>query len=268
MSLKYPFHSVLCFYYVFLTPKAADYKESLENYLFEVIFVSLVQAGVIFGILTYFELEWTVRYFVEDLTGYMPQTWMFSAFVGAWTLCGGLQYPYLNESLKEDEEKKKAERNRQQDAEMAAVRRAEKNRAVAKAANERREAEIRQWDDSVERNGPVKSLQTLERQLNLHKRNPEGKPLHGLSIFKDTDWMEKEIALLKTFDEVKADQKAGEIDSWLKKVDERGVEKCLKTLESILQKYRSGQNPADDFLIFQDPQWMEEEIARLRSLRS
>lgn len=190
-AIKYTFLYTLCFYYAFLTPKAADFKTNLENYLFEVIFVAIGQGLLMWGIIEFFDAEWALRGLVMDLTGYRPALWEFCVFAGAWTLLGGLQYPYLVETSKEDKEKKDYESAHQQ---------------AWKEAEQEVEAEYRQaglvvWNKILNEKTPEYCLDYLNRSKELIDDGLEPSAYWGhedhFDLLKDPKWRSAEMNRLK-----------------------------------------------------------------------
>ena len=187
MHLRHPFLFVLCFYYRYFTPKAADYTVNMEGYLFEVVFISLIQGGLLWGGLVYFDLEFSFRLWFEDLTGYYFQTWVFAAFISGWTLVGGLQFPYQNELMKEYEEKENEE-NRKNRSKKRIDERKQKQKDDKKAE------EAKDWIESVKKHGPEKSLKAVKQQLAMFEHGKDNG--NDFEIFKDPKWMRKEIERL------------------------------------------------------------------------
>ena len=265
MFLKYPFLFIVCFYYAILTPKAADYETNMESYLFEVVFMSIIQGLVMWGLIAYFELEWTLQNLVIQMTGYGPSVFEFCLAASGWTLLGGLQFPYLNESLKEEEAKRNRERRRERFAHTFAKLDAD----LSKQRQKKRDEEIDKWDRSVEKNGFEKSIATLKRQLR-HLENGR-KPFGDLEIFTDAEWLRKEIKPLETMnncgkpDDSFEHEREKEISQWNAMVDKHGAEKCIKTLERQLRLFELGRNNGNNYRILKDPHWMRQEIDRLKS---
>lgn len=187
MHLRHPFLFVLCFYYRYFTPKAADYIVNMEGYLFEVVFMSLIQGGLLWGGLVYFDLEFVFRLWFEDLTGYYLETWTFAAFISGWTLVGGLQFPYQNELMKEYEEKE-----RKENKENFFVEKRKERQQKEKV--DKKEQEIIDWENTVKNRGPEKALKLVKQQMALFENGEDNG--NDFEIFQDPKWMRKEIGRL------------------------------------------------------------------------
>lgn len=186
--IKHPFSYLLCLYYLFLTPKVIDYRENLESYIFSVIFLSILHAVGVYYLFHY--LGWMEPLIdgFHSLTGYYAgQGIEIAGLLGAWNLLGGLQYPYLNESLIEEENSTDPHKERQA--------------IINKAKAEYRKEAERNWKQLVNLKGPESALAYLKESKARQDRGLDHQSFGGSythsDVMRDPKWVKAEIKRLE-----------------------------------------------------------------------
>lgn len=189
---KYVFNYTLCAYYLFLTPKTEDYKANIEGYLYGVVFTSIFHAVGMYYLLHWLGWMGPLIDFTYDLTGYYAgQGIEIAIFLGVWNLLGGLQYPALQEYLKEDKDPHKG----MSEGEVAYA------EALKKVEDEEQSEAQLVWNKILREKDREYCLDYLKRSKDLIADGHEPSAYWGhkehFRLLKDPKWLKGEMKRLQ-----------------------------------------------------------------------
>ncbi|WP_141103786.1 hypothetical protein [Marinobacter sp. es.048] len=192
MIIKYAVNFTLCAYYLLLTPKTYDYEANLENYLYGVVFTSIFHAVGMYYLLHWLGWMDPLIDLTYELTGYYAgQGIEIAIFLGVWNLIGGLQYPALQEYLKEDMDPHKGMTENQ-------IAYAEAKESVER---EYRDEAQQVWNKILREKTAEYCLDYLKRSKDLIDDGHEPSAYWGhrehFRLMEDPSWMKAEIKRLK-----------------------------------------------------------------------